>query len=96
MPRATDEATVSTETKLLELMTENIELRAQLAEAQEHCIEMAVDAGELQAEIEVLRLELVEARSAHRPRPTARTQGGDPADGLAGPASTAATRQAEP
>lgn len=87
---------MSTDMRLLELMTENVELRAQLAEAQEHCIELAVDAGELQVEIEVLRLELAEARSAHQPRPTARTQDGDPTDGLADPASTAATRQAEP
>jgi len=63
MPKLlTDDATVSTDMKLLELMTENAELRAQLAEAQEQCIELAVDAGELHAEIEALRRELAEAR----------------------------------
>jgi hypothetical protein len=43
---------------LLELATENAELRLQLAEAQEQCIEMAVDAGLLQVEIDALRREI--------------------------------------
>lgn len=46
----------------LEVCIENTELRAQLAEAQDQCIELAVDAGELHAEIERLsaRLAVVE------------------------------------
>ena len=48
---------------LLELATENAELRLQLAEAQDQLIEMAVDAGELQALIEGLQAELAEARA---------------------------------
>jgi septal ring factor EnvC (AmiA/AmiB activator) len=58
---------------LLELATENAELRLQLAEAQDQLIEMAVDAGELQALIEGLRAELAEARAerdAWRVQPT--------------------------
>jgi regulator of replication initiation timing len=43
---------------LLELATENAELRLQLAEAQEQLVEMAVDAGELNVEITALRLRL--------------------------------------
>jgi len=43
---------------LLELAAENVDLRLQLAEAQEQCIEMAVDAGALQAEIDALRTEI--------------------------------------
>ncbi|WP_279605150.1 hypothetical protein [Methylobacterium sp. E-016] len=42
---------------------ENAELRLQLAEAQDQLIEMAVDAGELQALIEGLQAELAEARA---------------------------------
>ncbi|GEP06633.1 hypothetical protein MOX02_46710 [Methylobacterium oxalidis] len=45
---------------MLALATENAELRLQLAEAQEQCVEMAVDAGELHAEIETLRERLAE------------------------------------
>jgi hypothetical protein len=37
---------------------ENVELRAQLAEAQDQCIELAVGAGELQVEIDRLRVRL--------------------------------------
>ncbi len=48
---------------LLELAMENAELRLQLAEAQDQLIEMAVDAGELQARIEGLQAELAEARA---------------------------------
>ena len=43
---------------VFELATENAELRFQLAEAQDQCVEMAVDAGELHAEIEALRAQL--------------------------------------
>ena len=39
---------------LLEFAMENAELRLQLVEAQDQVIEMAVDAGELQALIESL------------------------------------------
>lgn len=42
--------------------SKNAELRAQLAETQEHCIELAVDAGELHARIEALQTELAAAR----------------------------------
>ena len=49
--------------RLLELATENAELRLQLAEAQDQLIEMAVDAGELQALIEGLQAELAKARA---------------------------------
>lgn len=51
------------ELALLELTAENADLHLQLAEAQEQCIEMAVDAGELQAYIEALRSELTLART---------------------------------
>jgi hypothetical protein len=47
-------------TELLALTTENAELRVQLAEAQDQCIEMAVDARDLQPEIEMLRARLAE------------------------------------
>ena len=47
-------------TELLILAMENAELRSQLAEAQDQCVELAVDAGELQAEIEALRAQLAE------------------------------------
>lgn len=60
---------------LLELATENTELRLQLGEAQDQLIEMAVDAGELQARIEGLEAKLAEARAerdAWRARPTRR------------------------
>ena len=45
---------------VLELATENAELRIQLAEAQDQCVELAVDAGELHAEILALRAQLAE------------------------------------
>ncbi|TXN36643.1 hypothetical protein FV232_23515 [Methylobacterium sp. WL30] len=48
---------------LLELATENAELRLQLAEAQDQLIEMAVDAGELHALTDSLQAELAEARA---------------------------------
>ena len=46
---------------LLIIATENTELRLQLAEAQDQCVELAVDGGELHAEIEALRERLAEA-----------------------------------
>jgi septal ring factor EnvC (AmiA/AmiB activator) len=45
---------------ILALATDNAELRLQLAETQDQCVELAVDAGELQAEIETLRARLAE------------------------------------
>ena len=48
-----DEAAV-----ILALATENAELRAALAEAQELLIETAVDAGEMHAENEALRAQI--------------------------------------
>ena len=54
MPAPSDHITV------LALAAENAELRLQLAEAQEQCVEMAVDAGELHAEVEALRARLAE------------------------------------
>ena len=46
---------------ILAVVIENRELRAQLAEVQDQCIELAVDAGELHAEIEALRGRLARA-----------------------------------
>ena len=46
------------EADLLTLAVENAELRLELAEAQEQCIELAVNAGELHAEVEALRMQL--------------------------------------
>ena len=46
---------------ILAIVIDNRELRAQLAEAQEQCVELAVDAGELHAEIEALRARLAQA-----------------------------------
>jgi hypothetical protein len=48
---------------LLELAAENADLRLQLAEVQEQCIEMAIDAGALQAEIEELRAQVALLRA---------------------------------
>ena len=45
---------------VLVLATENAELRLQLAEAQDQCVELAVDSGELHAEVEALRAQLAE------------------------------------
>jgi septal ring factor EnvC (AmiA/AmiB activator) len=42
----------------LAVATENVELRQQLADVQDQCVELAVDAGELHAEIEALRVQL--------------------------------------
>ena len=47
----------------LAVAIENAELRQQLAEVQDQCVELAVDAGELHAEIETLRTQLREARN---------------------------------
>ena len=47
---------------ILALATENAELRAALAEAQELLIETAVDAGELHGRIEELQAELAKMR----------------------------------
>ncbi|TXM66779.1 hypothetical protein FV226_22955 [Methylobacterium sp. WL12] len=46
---------------ILAVVVENRELRAQLAEVQDQCVELAVDAGELHAEIEALRSRLARA-----------------------------------
>ena len=48
---------------VLVLATENAELRAALAEAQELLIETAVDAGEMHARVEELQMELAVARA---------------------------------
>ncbi|TXN15062.1 hypothetical protein FV219_02980 [Methylobacterium sp. WL122] len=48
---------------IVALATENAELRAALAEAQELLIETAVDAGEMHARLEEVQAELVEARA---------------------------------
>ena len=53
---------------LLALATENAELRALLAETQDQCVELAVDAGELHAEVEALRRELVQLRDNQETR----------------------------
>lgn len=50
-------------TTVLALATENTELRLQLAEVQDQCIELAVDAGELHAVIEVLQRQLADAHA---------------------------------
>jgi uncharacterized protein involved in exopolysaccharide biosynthesis len=47
--------------EFLAVVIENRELRQQLAETQEQCVELAVDAGELHAEIEALRTRLLQA-----------------------------------
>ncbi|MCC0808073.1 hypothetical protein FPV16_17960 [Methylobacterium sp. W2] len=49
---------------MLTLATENAELRAQLAEVQDQCVELAVDAGEPHAEVEALRRNLALLRVA--------------------------------
>lgn len=49
---------------ILAVVLENAELRQQLAEVQDQCIELAVDAGELHAEIEALRGRLARAERA--------------------------------
>jgi septal ring factor EnvC (AmiA/AmiB activator) len=47
--------------EFLAIVIENAELRTQLAETQDNCVELAVDAGELHFEIEALRTRLVQA-----------------------------------
>ncbi|WP_264051562.1 hypothetical protein [Methylobacterium flocculans] len=47
--------------EFLAVVIENTELRQQLAESQDQCVELAVDAGELHAEIEAIRARLAEA-----------------------------------
>lgn len=44
---------------LLILAVENAELRIQLAESQDQCVKLAVDAGELNTKVEALRARLV-------------------------------------
>lgn len=44
----------------LAVVVENVELRQALADVQEQCIELAVDAGDLHAEVETLRARLAE------------------------------------
>ena len=60
---ADETAVTPRDVALLELAAENADLRLQLAEAQEQCIEMAVDAGALQAEIEALQAQIALLRS---------------------------------
>lgn len=45
----------------LAVVIENAELRQQLSDVQDQCVELAVDAGELHAEIEGLRARLAQA-----------------------------------
>lgn len=45
------------------LVAENTELRQQLAETQDQCVELAVDAGELHAQIQALQDELARIRA---------------------------------
>ena len=47
--------------EFLAVVIENTELRQQLAESQDQCVELAVDAGELHAEIVAIRARLAEA-----------------------------------
>jgi hypothetical protein len=42
--------------EFLAVVIENTELRQQLAETQDQCVALAVDAGELHTEIEALRI----------------------------------------
>jgi uncharacterized protein involved in exopolysaccharide biosynthesis len=47
--------------EFLAIVIENAELRQTLADVQDHCVELAVDAGELHAEIEALQAQLAQA-----------------------------------
>lgn len=47
--------------EFLSVVIENAELRQQLADVQDQCVELAVDAGELHAEIEGLCARLAQA-----------------------------------
>lgn len=49
--------------EMLVLTAENGELRLQLAQVQDQCVELAVDAGDLHAEIKALRAEVEELRA---------------------------------
>lgn len=55
--------TSRSEASHLALQVEVAELRQQLAEVQEQCVELAVDAGELHAQIQVLQDELARVRA---------------------------------
>lgn len=46
--------------EFLAVVVENAELRQTLAEVQDACVELAVDAGDLHAEIEALKARLAE------------------------------------
>ena len=46
--------------EFLALAVENAELRQQLADVQDQCVELAIDAGDLHAEIEALRARLAQ------------------------------------
>lgn len=48
---------------ILALVVENAELRTHLAEVQEQCVELAVDAGDLHARVEELQAALAQARA---------------------------------
>lgn len=78
LPLRMDEMASATELLVLELATENAELRVQLAEAQDLLIETAVDAGELHARVEALQTELAQTRmdrDAWRSEATRRNRG---------------------
>lgn len=47
--------------EFLAVVIEDADLRQQLAEVQDQCVELAVDTGELHAEIEALRALLAQA-----------------------------------
>lgn len=47
--------------EFLAIVIENTELRQTLADVQDQCVELAVDAGELNAEIDALRARLAQA-----------------------------------
>lgn len=51
-------------TDLMAIALENVEPHQQLAKVQDQCIELAVDAGGLHAEIEMLRAQLLAAEQA--------------------------------
>jgi uncharacterized protein involved in exopolysaccharide biosynthesis len=48
--------------EFLAVVIENAELRQQLADVQDQCVELAVDAGEQHAENEALRAQLTQAK----------------------------------
>ena len=47
--------------EFLAIVIESAELRQQLAEVQDQCVELAVDAGELHAELETIRGRLAQS-----------------------------------